>query len=155
MDNNKIADIAIGTCAVGAIAIIVGAVVLYEKSQFSTDGLTYSAIVIVILYCFVVAVGKVFDGIADLIGGPAGSAGTGYSHDVRQADNSDNSSLEFIRPVGMIPVMYDPENRFTDIYGNEYRKLHGYWYDYNGNFCPDYLKDMYGLSYYEDSHKDD
>ena len=62
------------------------------------------------------------------------------------------SSKEFRIPIGMIPDMYDPENRFTDVEGHEYHKQYGVWYDDNGNACLDYMKDSYGLTSYERKH---
>ena len=151
MDKDKvITTLTTVIIAVGVIAIIVGAVVIYRKYQFS-DGLTYAAVVIVVLYFFITAVVEVLGSITDEQEGSGSNININNSG--RQSGEDD--TLTFRRPVGIIPSIYDPENVFTDIHGHEYRKLYGVWWDDNGNVCPDYLKGIYGISSYEESHEKD
>ncbi|MBR2599316.1 MAG: hypothetical protein IKD84_00185 [Erysipelotrichaceae bacterium] len=151
MDKDKvITTLTTVIIAVGVIAIIVGAVVIYRKYQFS-DGLTYAAVVIVVLYFFITAVAEVLAIITDEQEG----SGSNIINDSPQPGKDEDDPLTFRRPVGIIPSIYDPENVFTDIHGHEYRKLYGVWWDDNGNVCPDYLKGIYGISSYEESHEKD
>ena len=156
MDKNKVITmLTTAILTVGAIAIVVGAVVLYRKYQLSTDGLTYSVIVVVVLYFFTAAVLEVVGSITDEPSGSTDSGGAGSNMINNGQQSGEDDPFRFRRPVGMIPSIYDPENVFTDIHGHEYRKLCGVWWDDNGNICPDYLKDIYGISSYEKRHEDD
>lgn len=157
MDKDKvITTLTTVIIAVGVIAIIVGAVVIYRKYQFS-DGLTYAVVVIVVLYYFAKAVIGGLESIMDVLEGSTTSevAGSNIINDSPQPGKDEDDPLTFRRPVGFIPSIYDPENVFTDIHGHEYRKLCGLWWDDNGNYCPDYMKGFYGISSYEERHKDD
>ena len=151
------ARIIIAVCVIVAIAIVAGAVVVYRKYQFSLDVPTYSAVVIVLLYYCVWLIDRILEDIADDITDSEDPEDIRYSRSIaddepRPAEN-DNHPLGFRRPIGIIPDLLDPAHRFTDINGHEYRKLGGIWYDDNGNFAPDYMKDYYGLTRYEEDHE--
>ena len=61
-----------------------------------------------------------------------------------------NEPTEFIRPIGIIRTPWNGEKSFMDYYGHEYHELGGTYYDENGNFVPDCLKDYYGLPNFDD-----
>ena len=158
MDKNKVTTVLTTVIiAAGVIAVAVGADVIYRKYQFSMDGLTYAAVVVVVLYFFARAVIGGLESIMDVLEGSTASevAGSNIINDSSQPGKDEDDPLTFRRPDGIIPDIYDPENVFTDIHGHEYRKLCGLWWDDNGNYCPDYMKGFYGISSYEERHKDD
>lgn len=136
-----------------AVAIITGAVVIYRKYQFTTDVMTYSAIVAVVLYVAFRIISSVLESIQNMF-----TVSTDTSHDYsygseeETSDDNEAASLEFRKPVGLIPDPIDPEHYFTDIYGHQYLKMYGVWHDDNYNICPDYLKDMYGITDYEEKY---
>ena len=66
------------------------------------------------------------------------------------ARDENNETTEFIRPIGTIRTPWNGEKSFMDYYGHEYHELGGTYYDENGNFVPDYLKDYYGLPNFDD-----
>ena len=66
------------------------------------------------------------------------------------ARDENNETTEFIRPIGTIRTPWNGEKSFMDYYGHEYHELGGTYYDENGNFVPDCLKDYYGLPNFDD-----
>jgi len=152
MNNNKSESMLITIIsAVGAIAIIIGAIIIYRKFHF-TDILTFSAIVIVVLVIFVTAVDSFISSLFHSSGSTYIASNNVFTNEDKKSDKNSN---EFIMPHGFVPDKYDPEHKFTDFEGHEYHNYYGMWVDENGNACPDYMKDMYGISSYESRHDDE
>ena len=78
-----------------------------------------------------------------------------FDTDDKDTGSDSEPPLWFRRPIGMIPDPYDPKHWFTDIYGHQYHKMYGTWWDDNGNQVLDYMKDCYGLTAYEKQYGDD
>ena len=136
---NKRLSIAAGTVLGLALAIGAGMMVIHHLDLIKKIGtvIAYG----IGMCCFLV----IFNPLEYLpFGGTSGSSSD---------NNGQTVSRRFRKPLGMIPNPYDPSHGFTDIYGNQYYKVCGTWYDDDDNPLPDYLKDAYGITAYENDHE--
>ena len=141
MKRKKIKIISI--CVISIIVLTGGIIVAFNKYPVLFNKI-YSLIE-KIGYAMLAVLGVIFVyALFEPVGGTIGDSFT---------DDEETDPFEFIRPVGKIPDPCDPKNSFSDFYGHQYYRLGGVWYDENGNFAPDYLKNQYGLNDYEDSQE--
>ena len=159
MDKDRIFSVLTAViCTVGSIVITVASVIVYRKYLPVKDVLTYTVIVLVILGFYIVKVIEVMEVIAYDLEVHASPKVTAHERSLADDDlqpaDEDDDPREFRRPAGFIPDPYDPEHRFRDIYGHQYIKISGTWYDEYGNIAPDYMCDYYGITHYEERQKE-